>query len=183
MKTYGTPLADLMLIETEPSRDERGSFVRIFRETECDGLRPNLHWAQINLSSTALKGTIRGMHFQAPPAAEAKLIRCLRGRVFDVAVDLRAGSPTFLRWHGIELSENNAMQLFIPEGFAHGYQTLTDDSRLLYLHTAAWNHAHEGGVRHDDPALAIAWPLPVTRISAKDCDFPSLTPAFSGLQL
>lgn len=142
MKMHGTPLADLMLIETTPTRDQRGGFVRVFCETECTGLRPNLHWVQINLSSTSLKGTIRGMHFQSPPAAEAKLIRCLRGRVFDVAVDLRAGSPTFLRWHGVELSENNSMQLFLPEGFAHGFQTLTDDAQLLYLHTAAWSRAH-----------------------------------------
>lgn len=183
MKAHGTPLADLMLIETAPIQDQRGSFIRVFCETECVELRPYLHWVQINLSSTSLKGTIRGMHFQSPPAAEAKLIRCLQGRVFDVAVDLRAGSPTFLHWHGVELSENNSMQLFIPEGFAHGFQTLTDDAQLLYLHTAAWNRAHEGGVRHDDPVLAIAWPLPVTQVSGKDRDFPLLTAAFAGIEL
>ena len=183
MKAHGTPLADLMLIETAPIQDQRGSFIRVFCETECVELRPYLHWVQINLSSTSLKGTIRGMHFQSPPAAEAKLIRCLQGRVFDVAVDLRAGSPTFLHWHGVELSENNSMQLFIPEGFAHGFQTLTDDAQLLYLHTAAWSRAHEGGVRHDDPVLAIAWPLPVTQVSGKDRDFPLLTTAFAGIEL
>ena len=183
MKAHGTPLADLMLIETAPIQDQRGSFIRVFCETECVELRPYLHWVQINLSSTSLKGTIRGMHFQSPPAAEAKLIRCLQGRVFDVAVDLRAGSPTFLHWHGVELSENNSMQLFIPEGFAHGFQTLTDDAQLLYLHTAAWNRAHEGGVRHDDPVLAIAWPLPLTQVSGKDRDFPLLTAAFAGIEL
>lgn len=183
MKAHDTPLADLMLIETAPIQDQRGSFIRVFCETECVELRPYLHWVQINLSSTSLKGTIRGMHFQSPPAAEAKLIRCLQGRVFDVAVDLRAGSPTFLHWHGVELSENNSMQLFIPEGFAHGFQTLTDDVQLLYLHTAAWSRAREGGVRHDDPVLAIAWPLPVTQVSGKDRDFPLLTAAFAGIEL
>jgi dTDP-4-dehydrorhamnose 3,5-epimerase len=168
MKFHQTPLTGLMLIETSPSQDERGHFVRVFCEEECASLRPGLHWAQINLSSTFHKGTVRGMHYQYPPAAEAKLIRCLRGRVFDVAVDLRAGSATFLHWHGVELSEDGPMQFFIPEGFAHGFQALTDDAQLLYLHTAAWDRKLEGSLRHDDPTLAIAWPLPITRISEKD---------------
>ena len=121
------------------------------------------------------------MHFQYPPAAEAKLIRCLRGRVFDVAVDLRAGSPTFLHWHGVELNEDGPMQFFIPEGFAHGFQALTDDVQLLYLHTAAWNRQYEGALRHDDSVLSIAWPLPVTQVSEKDRNTPRLDDKFAGV--
>ena len=183
MIIHDTPLTGLKLVETAPISDERGEFVRVFCETEYAGLRPNLRWAQINLSSTLHKGSVRGRHFQYPPAAEAKMIRCVRGSVFDVAVDLRAGSPTYLRWHGIELNEKAPMQFFIPEGFAHGFQSLTDDVQLLYLHTASWNPTHEGGFRHDDSTLSIAWPLPVTQVSEKDRNLPSLTKAFSGIQL
>lgn len=183
MKIHYTPLKDLLLIESVPIRDERGQFVRVFCESGYTELRPSLHWTQINVSSTTHKGTVRGMHFQYPPAAEVKLIRCLRGRVFDVAVDLRANSPTFLRWHGVELSENESMQFFIPEGFAHGFQALTDDAQLLYLHTAAWNRQQEGAIRHDDPALSIAWPLSVTRVSEKDRNTPLLDEKFTGIHL
>jgi dTDP-4-dehydrorhamnose 3,5-epimerase len=183
MKIEATPLVGVMLVETACVRDERGEFVRVFSEEECAGLSPHLHWTQINLSRTTRKGTVRGMHFQNPPAAEAKLIRCVRGCVFDVAVDLRAGSPTFLQWQAVELNENAPLQIFIPEGFAHGFQTLSDDVQLLYLHTAAWSPLHEGGLRHDDPALSIAWPLPVTQVSGKDRNLPFLTAAFTGIVL
>jgi len=183
MKVQATPLAGLMLVETAPVRDQRGEFVRVFCETECVGLRPDLHWTQINLSRTLHKGSVRGMHFQSPPAAEAKLIRCIRGSVFDVAVDLRAGSPTFLRWHAVELDEKLPLQYFIPEGFAHGFQALTDDVQLLYLHTVAWSPDHESGIRHDDSTLSITWPLPVTQVSDKDRKLPLLTPAFAGISL
>lgn len=183
MKIHGTPLAGLMLVETAPIKDERGGFVRMFCEMDCAELRPNLHWAQINVSNTSHSGTVRGMHFQHPPAAEAKMIRCLRGRVFDVAIDLRAGSPTFLHWHGVELREDGPLQFFIPEGFAHGFQALTDNAQLLYLHTAAWSRQHEGALRHDDPALSIAWPLPVTRVSEKDRHAPLLDDRFVGVHL
>lgn len=183
MNIHCTPLAGLMLVETVPHRDDRGSFVRAFCETACAELRPNLHWTQINVSCTANKGTVRGMHFQYPPAAEAKMIRCLQGRVFDVAVDLRAGSPTFLHWHGVELSEDGPMQFFIPEGFAHGFQSLTDHAQLLYLHTAAWDRQHEGALRHDDPALCIAWPLPIAQVSDKDRHTSLLDGTFTGVSL
>jgi dTDP-4-dehydrorhamnose 3,5-epimerase len=183
MKFHSTPLAGLILIETAPIQDERGRFTRIFCETECAELRTNLHWAQINVSSTSYKGTVRGMHFQYPPAAEVKLIRCLQGRVFDVAVDLRADSPTFLHWHGVELSETGPIQFFIPAGFAHGFQALTDNVQLLYLHTTAWNRRYEGTLRHDDPALSIAWPLPVTHVSEKDRNTSLLDGTFTGVSL
>jgi dTDP-4-dehydrorhamnose 3,5-epimerase len=183
MKIHCTPLKNLMLLETAPIQDERGQFARVFCETACAKLRPNLHWTQINVSNTSNKGSVRGMHFQYPPAAEAKLICCLRGRVFDVAVDLRTDSPTFLHWHGVELSEYESMQFFIPEGFAHGFQALTDNVQLLYLHTAAWNRQYEGAIRHDDPALSIAWPLPVTQVSEKDRNILLLDDKFTGVYL
>lgn len=183
MKIHGTGFEGLAVIETAPVADARGQFTRLFCESECAVLRPGLHWTQINLSRTATKGTVRGLHFQRPPAAEIKLIRCVRGRVFDVAVDLRAGSPTFLRWHGIELSERNGLQFFVPEGFAHGFQTLTDEAEILYLDSAAWNPELERGLRYDDPRLAIGWPLPVTLVSEKDRNTPLLTDQFAGIQL
>lgn len=182
MNMYPTPLSGLTIIETTSIRDVRGQFTRIFCETELAALQPGLHWQQINLSNTAQRGTVRGMHFQHPPVAETKLIRCLRGSVFDVAIDLRTGSPTFLQWHAVELSENNSMQYLIPEGFAHGFQSLTDDVQLLYLHTHSWSREHEDGIRYDDPAIRIDWPLPVTQISEKDRNLPLLTSEFTGIQ-
>lgn len=183
MKFHATSLPGLTLIETTPVEDKRGHFSRIFCATECAAIRADLHWTQINVSRTYEKGSVRGMHFQYPPATEAKLIRCLRGRVFDVAVDLRAGSPTFLRWHGVELDEHGDTEFFLPEGFAHGFQALTNDAQLLYLHSAAWNREHEGGLRHDDPALAITWPLPIAQISDKDRHWPLVQDSrFAGIQ-
>lgn len=178
-----TPLAGLMLVETQTVGDERGQLTRVFCESDHAGLRPHLHWSQINHSKTVHLGTVRGMHFQYPPSAEAKLIRCLRGRVFDVAVDLRADSPTFLQWHAVELVEDAPTQVFIPEGFAHGFQALTDGVELLYMHTTAWDSAREGALRHDDPRLKIAWPLPVTNVSKKDASAPLLTDKFEGIRL
>lgn len=181
MKLHPTSLSGLSVIETIPVDDVRGRFVRVFCEDELAVLRPGLHFPQINLSTSFARGTVRGMHFQRPPAAEAKLIRCLRGRVFDVAVDVRAGSPTFMQWQGIELDADSHRQIFIPEGFAHGFQALTDDVQLLYLHTSRWSSEHETTLRHDDPALAITWPLRVTQVSAKDRRAPLLDGAFTGV--
>lgn len=182
MKVHATPLSGLLLLETDSVRDERGRFVRVFCQDECASLRPGLRWSQINLSQTKSRGTIRGMHFQYQPAAEAKLIRCLRGSVFDVAVDVRSGSPTFLQWHAVELRQDQANQVFIPEGFAHGFQALSDDVELLYLHTAPWNRECEGRLRYDDPALAIAWPLPPTLVSERDREAPLVTSDFIGVR-
>jgi len=183
MKVHQTSLPDLYEIETSPHLDQRGRFTRIFCEQELAAIRPRLHFPQINVSETRHRGTLRGMHYQSPPAAEAKLIRCLRGRVFDVAVDLRAGSPTFLNWHAVELSEDNERAIFIPEGFAHGFQALTDDVQLLYMHTTPWSPGTESGLRHDDPSLAIVWPLPVLQLSERDRQFAPITPAFCGVEL
>lgn len=182
MKLRATPIIGLWEIHTEARGDTRGHLTRLFCAEALAAIRPDLRFVQTNLSYTAQRGTVRGMHFQRAPALEAKLIRCLRGRVFDVAVDLRTGSATFGRWHAVELSQDNHRQLFIPEGCAHGFQTLSDDVELLYQHTAAYTPACEGGVRHDDPALAIHWPLAVSVLSERDRLHPLIDPLFSGVQ-
>lgn len=173
---HETPLAGLMVVETTPVGDARGSFARLFCARELEPLHLPGPIAQINHSFTAARGTVRGLHFQRPPKAEAKLIRCLKGRVLDVAVDLRRGSPTFLKWHAVELAPENHRAFYLPRGFAHGFQTLTPDCELLYLHTEFYSPEHEGGLRHDDPALAIAWPLPVAELSARDRAHPLIHP-------
>ena len=137
--------------------------------------------SQINLTVTAKRGTVRGMHFQHPPHAEMKLVNCVRGSVFDVAVDLRAGSPTFLQWHAEELSAENRRSLLIPEGFAHGFQTLTDDCELIYLHSIPYVPGAEGALNAQDPALAVRWPLAITELSERDRVHPNLTEQFTGL--
>jgi len=180
MKPSPTSLEGHYQVRNVSTADARGRFSRLFCEQDFAAIRPGLHFTQVNLSETNQRGTVRGMHYQHAPAAEAKLIRCLRGRVFDVAVDLRHGSPTFLHWHGVELAADDDCAVFIPEGFAHGFQALTDDTQLLYLHTASWTPACEAGVRFDDPRLAIAWPLPVTLVSDKDRAYPLIDEGFSG---
>lgn len=176
------PLPGLFRIDTPANGDERGRFTRIFCASDLAPMRAGLRFTQVNLSSTARRGTIRGLHYQLPPAAEAKMIRCLKGRVFDVAVDLRAGSPTFLRWHAIELDAETDTQVFIPEGFAHGFQTLTDDVQLLYFHTTDWQPDLERRVRFDDPRVGIRWPLPPAFVSAKDAGATLLDDAFPGVR-
>jgi dTDP-4-dehydrorhamnose 3,5-epimerase len=137
---------------------------------------------QINRTLTRAQGTIRGLHVQARPSPEAKLITCLAGRILDVAVDVRKGSPTFLRWHAEELDGNDDRSIFIPEGVAHGFQALTDDCELLYLHTAAYDPAAESGFDPLDPRLGIPWPLPPTGISARDSAHPRLSDEFEGVE-
>jgi dTDP-4-dehydrorhamnose 3,5-epimerase len=176
-----TPIAGMFRVQGTRPGDERGRFSRLFCERELAAIRPNLHFRQINLSETDHAGTVRGMHFQRPPAAEAKLIRCLRGRVFDVAVDLRAGSPTFLHWHAIELSGDEDVAVFIPEGMAHGFQSLTDDAHLLYMHTAEWTPACESGLRYDDARVGVKWPMKPARVSERDRSFPVLGHDFAGV--
>ncbi len=183
MEFVATPLEGLFEIRTEASADARGKFSRLFCEQDFSTIRPNLHFTQINLSDTAQQGTIRGMHLQLPPSAEAKYIRCLRGHVFDVAVDVRKDSPTFLQWHAIELGEDNNRAVFIPEGFAHGFQALSDDVQLLYMHTSPWSKQHEYGLRHDDSRLAIHWPLPAAMVSEKDAGFDLIESGFTGIRL
>lgn len=176
-----TALSGLAIVETTPFVDSRGAFARLYCESELAGLLAGRRVVQINHSRTVQVGALRGLHFQRSPCAEMKLVRCLRGRVWDVAVDLRAGSSTFLHWHAEELSPHNAHMMVIPEGFAHGFQALEPESELLYLHTAAYAKAAEGGVAWNDPRLGISWPAPVSDISARDLMNPPIDPCFAGL--
>ena len=183
MKCIETPLAGAYVIELEPHCDERGFFARVFCQQEYEriGFRGTI--VQINHSLTRRRASVRGMHYQLPPASETKIIRCVRGKVFDVMVDLRSDSPTLRQWHGVELSEENMRVVYIPEGFAHGFQTLTDDVELAYHHSAFYSPEHERGLRYDDPALAIRWPLPVGTISPKDASYPLIDTDFKGIAL
>lgn len=177
------PLAGLKCIVRQRMGDARGFLSRLFCAEE---LRP-AGWtgaiAQINHTQTARKGTVRGMHFQYPPHAEMKLISCLRGEVWDVAVDIRAGSPTFLRWHAEILSADNGRALLIPQGFAHGFQALRDNAELIYCHSAPYNAAAEGGLNPRDPKLAIAWRLPLGEMSSRDSQRSMLDDRFPGVAL
>lgn len=181
MKTTATRIAGVLVVQSDRVEDERGAFARLFCEQELAGVVGARRIVQVNHSRTAAPGAVRGMHYQRAPHAEMKLVRCLRGRVWDVAVDLRAGSPTFLHWHAEELTPANGRMLVVPEGCAHGFQVLSPDSELLYLHTAAYDAAAEGGVHCLDPRLGIAWPLPVTGLSARDASHPPLDAGFAGL--
>jgi dTDP-4-dehydrorhamnose 3,5-epimerase len=183
MKILDTPLADLKVVQSLPQRDARGAFFRLFCAEELQPLVGDRQIVQINQSRTSHTGAVRGMHFQRPPHAEMKMVRCLRGRVWDVAVDVRAGSSTFLRWHAQELAQDDAQMLVIPEGFAHGFQALEPESELLYLHTAFYHQPSESGLRHDDPRLAIAWPLPPRDLSPRDLAHPLLGADFRGVAL
>lgn len=160
-------------IELDRKGDARGFFARLFCADEFAAHGLATHMTQMNTSYTAARGTVRGLHFQRPPKAEAKVVRCLRGAIFDVLLDLRPG-PTFGRHVSAELTEDNRSMLYIPEGCAHGFQTLTEDTELLYLHSERYAPEFEGGVHHADPALGIAWPLPPANLSPRDTCFPPL---------
>lgn len=183
MKIHSTRLPGVHVVETTPFADQRGSFARLFCANELAESIGQRHIVQINHSCTRVAGTVRGLHYQQAPHAEMKLVRCLRGRVWDVAVDLRAGSPTFMQWHAEELSPEIGRMLVIAEGCAHGFQVLENDSELLYLHTAFYTPSSEGGIRFDDPLIGIDWPLPVTELSERDRAYSLLEPDFRGLVL
>ncbi len=173
-----TSIAGLWVAETKRITDARGSFARLYCSDELDPAVAGRPIVQINQSLTHQIGAIRGLHFQRPPHAEMKIVRCLSGRVWDVAVDLRRGSSTYLRWHAEELSPHNLRMMIIPEGCAHGFQVLEAASELLYLHTAAYAPEAESGVRFDDPSVAISWPLPPTVVSDRDQRLPFITSDF-----
>lgn len=177
------PLADLKRVERQRLGDQRGFLARIFCAEELAAAGWTKPIAQINYSYTAKRGTVRGLHFQYPPHVEMKLVSCLRGEVWDVAVDLRSGSPTFLRWHAERLSAENGCALLIPEGFAHGFQALTDDVELLYCHSQPYAAHAEGGLNPTDPRLAIPWPLAVRHLSARDQAHPLIDADFRGITL
>jgi len=177
-----TPIAGLMLVQRQRLADHRGFLSRFYCAEEFKALGIHQAIAQINHTLTRNKGAVRGMHFQVPPHAETKLVSCLHGEVFDVAVDLRRNSPAFLQWHGAVLSAENQRSLLIPEGFAHGFQALVDDCELIYLHTVAYQPAAEGAVNARDPRLAIAWPQDITEMSERDRVHPMLAADFLGIE-
>ena len=164
-----------------PYVDSRGSFMRCFCSDVMKKILKDRNVLQINQSCTTAVGAIRGLHFQYPPYAEMKMIRCIKGRVWDVAIDLRKGSKTFLKWYAQELSADNNKMMVIPEGCAHGFQVMEPESELIYLHTAFYEKSYEGGVRFDDPQISINWPLEVTEISQKDEQFELLPNEFKGI--
>lgn len=176
-----TGIDGLVVLRRQRIGDERGFFERLFCDDELAPVLGARRIRQINHSVTRTKGTVRGLHFQHAPHAETKFVTCVRGRVFDVAVDLRRGSPTYLAWEARILDADAAETFVIPEGFAHGFQTLAADSELLYLHTAAHAPGAEGGLHPMDPTLAITWPEPVVRMSARDDALPRLADGFAGL--
>ena len=178
-----TPLSGLYLVTRTPITDERGYLSRLFCASELASFGWVQPIAQINQTRTQLCGTVRGLHYQRPPYAEIKLVTCLRGEVWDIAVDLRPASPTYLKWHAQLLSPENGHSLLIPQGFAHGFQALTDDVEMLYCHSASYNKASEGGLHPEDPCLAIAWPLPVRGLSARDASHALIHSNFEGQHL
>lgn len=177
------PLAGLRVLKRQPLGDSRGFLERMYCAEELAPLAPGRAIAQINHTHTAAKGTVRGLHYQLPPHAETKFVSCLKGEVFDVTVDLRAGSPTFLQWHAEILSAGDHKTLVIPEGVAHGFQTLSDGCEMLYFHTMAYEPTAERGLSALDPRLAIHWPLPVAGQSPRDIDHPLIEASFAGVIL
>ena len=174
-------MSGLQIITRQPIVDTRGWFERSYCFDTFAQLGLDKTIAQINRSLTAKKGCVRGMHFQLAPFVETKIVSCLRGEVLDVALDLRPDSPTFLQWHGEVLSADNHRSLLIPDGFAHGFQALTDNCELLYLHTQNFAPEAASGLNPLDPQLAIAWPLPVTDMSLGDQNRPMMTADFEGI--
>jgi len=171
MKITTTPIADLLIAQTNVVGDERGSFMRVFCAESLGVSQPI---KQINYSYTAKKGTVRGLHFQHAPMAETKIVRCLEGAIYDVAVDLRPESATYLQHYAVELTAENNLAFIIPAGFAHGFQALTDNCKMLYLHTENYTPSAEGGILYNDPKINIKWPLPPINLSARDLSFKEL---------
>lgn len=183
MNVMQTPIRGLAVLESKRFEDRRGCFSRLFCQRELAPVIRNRQILQINHSRTMVVGAIRGLHFQYPPHAEMKLVHCIKGRVWDVAVDLRSSSSTFLHWHAEELSFENGRTIIIPEGFAHGFQVLEKASELLYLHTAFYTPEAEGGLAWNDPALSIPWPLPAVDLSDRDQKHPIISKEFTGIVL
>lgn len=174
MRFIETPLRDLVIVELDTLNDERGFFARSFCEREFRNVGIELSVAQCNISFNEKAGTLRGLHFQASPHEEAKLIRCTRGAIHDVVVDVRRGSPTYLRWHAVTLTPSNGRMLFVPRGFAHGFQSLEDHSEVFYMMSEFYHPGSARGLRWNDPALAIVWPLENPIISENDRHHPLL---------
>jgi dTDP-4-dehydrorhamnose 3,5-epimerase len=176
-----THLEGSYVIELQPVQDKRGWFARFYCKKEFREIGHEKEWVQLNHSTTYIKGTLRGMHFQHPPFKEVKMVRCTAGSVFDVIIDLRKHSKTFLQWFGVELSATNKKMIYIPEGFAHGFQCLSDNCELIYHHTEFYTPNSEGGIHYNDPRVKIDWPLPVTELSQRDESHPYLSENFKGI--
>jgi dTDP-4-dehydrorhamnose 3,5-epimerase len=178
-----TPILDLKIIQRQAILDERGFLSRLYCEHDFKSIGIYKSISQINQTQTKKIGVVRGLHYQLPPFAETKLISCIRGEVFDVAVDLRKDSPTYLKWHAEILSEKNMKSFLIPEGFAHGFQTLTTDCELIYFHTAPYNKAYEQGLNSADQKIGIAWPLEISEMSERDRAHSMIQEDFKGIVL
>jgi dTDP-4-dehydrorhamnose 3,5-epimerase len=176
-------LHGLNVVQRNRIGDSRGFLSRVFCREELAACGWREPVAQINHTFTQHRGTVRGLHFQSPPFAEMKLVSCIRGEVWDVAVDIRANSPTFMQWRAQVLSADNRRALLIPKGFAHGFQAFTDDVELIYCHSASWDAASEGIISAKDPRLAITWPLPITTMSARDAAARYVEADFKGIAL
>ena len=174
MRFTELPLSGAFLVEIEPHADERGFFARTFCTTEFEARGLDARVAQCNVSYNQLRGTVRGMHYSAASEGEIKLVRCTRGALLDVIVDVRPKSPTYLRHAAVELTGDNRSALYIPVGFAHGFQTLQDETEVFYQMSSLYSPGRDGGIRYDDPLLAIQWPLPVAVISERDLAWPLL---------
>lgn len=184
MKFDELSLKGSFLITPTPFEDSRGFFTRWFCNKEFEENNLETSFVQCNHSGTTGKGSIRGMHFQYPPDSEVKLIKCISGRIFDVIIDLRKQSPTFLNWTGVELSSEMKNMIYVPKGFAHGFQTLTEEAEIIYMVSSFYTKNAEGGVRFDDPSVKIEWPLAVNKISEKDQAIPLIVPEhFNGLTI
>ncbi|WP_300464819.1 dTDP-4-dehydrorhamnose 3,5-epimerase [Desulfobacula sp.] len=181
MKFTRLKLNGAFVIEPEPHGDQRGKFARIVCMDELKQIGHTRQIVQINQSWTHKKGTVRGMHFQYAPKKEIKLVKCIQGAVFDVLVDLRKNSSTLLQWQGEILTSQNMKMMYIPEGFAHGFQTLAEDCELMYFHTEYYSPEHEGAVRYDDPLAGITWPENITQVSERDLQHPLLKKDFKGI--
>lgn len=178
-----TSLSGLMLVQRKAIEDNRGFLSRFYCIEEFAEAGIHKPIAQINHTLTRTKGAVRGLHFQHPPYAESKLVSCLKGEIWDVAVDLRGDSPSFLQWHGEILSAANRKSLLIPEGYAHGFQALTEDCELIYLHTAAYHPDAEGALNVADPSLNVAWPLPIAELSERDHSHPFISQEYQGINI
>jgi dTDP-4-dehydrorhamnose 3,5-epimerase len=178
-----TPLKGAFTIDVTPFQDNRGFFTRTFCEKEFAAHDLVQHFVQANHSGTHGKGVIRGMHFQHSPFCEVKLVKCVQGGIFDVIVDVRKGSPTFLQWFGAELTAENKKMMYVPAGFAHGFQSLTDYSEITYMVSDFYNKESEGGIKYDDASVNIQWPLPVSLVSDKDLAIPLVNSNFNGVIL
>ena len=174
-------LSGAFTIDVQPFQDSRGFFTRTFCENDFGEQGLVQHFVQANHSGTNGKGVIRGMHFQYPPHAETKLVKCVQGSIFDVIVDVRAGSSTFLQWYGAELSAENKRMMYVPVGFAHGFQSLTDYSEITYMVSNFYHKENEGGVRYYDGSVNIGWPLTVSLVSDKDRNIPLIDQSFRGV--